>query len=260
MPSTFALFVPQWKDLIWEASLSMTNPDSEWPVTNLQDNDPANLAKATGLETDITITLSGAFTVVLAAVLNSNATIASISNGAGLNEPFVVPSRTVSGKQRNMWRDLTGVEDTEDDEFVIHLEKAGSDPVQAGRLVLGIELKEFTCSPNPEISVIRPGGVRVPTRLGSRGRRVSPVTPKRNFLATFEDLADRATVEDLEEYANGLDRGFLLIPDRTIAASRQDCQWMEPSEDGHRLTHQGGKMVLRLPLEEISQGAPPSPD
>lgn len=251
--SAYSLYALPTDDLIRTAALSMSTEDSAYPITNVQNEDPADTAKSTTTSTVVTITVPSSTPRALS-IINTNATSIVLTNAAGMaSQAQIVPSRTVDGKQINGFKDMDGVLLRTSTVFTLTMSKTGTSPLEVGRIVLVTALRELVWLPNVEFGIARPGAVRNRTRLGSVARRLSP-TWKRSGTGQFLDVSELANLRAWEAAGNGLGYGALLIPDRRV----NDAWFVQPAEDGVKWTGGDAQIDLKLALEEISMGLPPA--
>jgi len=247
-------------DVIWTATLTATNADALYPVTNVKNNDPSDTFRSTTTSTVITITLAGNITALMLFLGNTNYTTGTLANASGLSASFVFPSRTTDGKARNGWLDLRGLGNTTDDVFTLTLSKSGTAKGELGRIVLAVDLQEPElviqgAGPSPVFGIKRPGMVENVTRLGSTFRRASPTSAR--FVRASSIVAEFLTLwQQLDAECLGLNRGFLFIPDEDdndawfAQLTMKDLEWTVDIPDV--------LIPVSLTIEEISMGLPPS--
>ncbi|MGE3175924.1 MAG: hypothetical protein AB7O32_00525 [Vicinamibacterales bacterium] len=237
-------------DLVWTATVSMTDEDADYPATNVQHWNPARLAKATASSTTVTIDCSGNVTPVAVALINTNATSAAISNAAGLNQAITIPALEADGQRIHGWQSLIGLSNVTDDIFDIDLSRP-SGVVTIGRIALVVQVYDVNWVPGHVVGIDRPGNVALRTRLGTvivhdAGIRV------RSVDATF-DLAEDAPVwRGLERSAKGEALPFLFIPDDT----QNDAWWVRLDPSFRERSGLPGFMSLPRRMTELSSGPP----
>jgi hypothetical protein len=253
--SAYSLYAPPWTDIVREAALVAGDDDPAYPVTNAQNDDTADTAKALGLTDTIEVPVVGdPVEAIAAAVFNTNATEPIVvRSDDGLEEEIAIPDRTPDGKQRNGWIYLGDKTGRTSDKFYFDLAKTGSAVLEYGRLLIVTALLELVWLPLPEFGFTRPGALRNRTRLGKVHRRLSPVAAPRTGMGQFVDIDELDALLNLEAASNGLGQGFLLIPDRR----KNDALFVQCGEDALRWRGGDSQIDLRLPLEEISMGLPP---
>lgn len=247
-------------DVIWDASLSATNEDAEYPVTNAQNNDPADTFKSTTTSTTIDIDLAFSVTVVGLMLANTNWTAGTLSSDGGTISALTFPSRTTDGKARNLGLDLRGLSNRTDDHFELALSKSGSSVGELGRICLVTEWQEphiviQGAGSSPAFGIRRPGMVENVTRLGSKFRRPSPTSTR--FVRASSIEADQLSLwQQLDAENLGLNRGFLFIPDEDendawfAQLTMGDLSWTVDIPDI--------LIPMSLTIEEISMGLPPA--
>jgi hypothetical protein len=250
-------------DAIWPAVLTMSNEDSEYPVENIQNNDAADTAKATGTSTTIDIDIPFVtITPVGVMIANTNATTGTLESSAGPMGTFTFPSRTPDGKQRNGWIDLRGLNVT-DNHFEIDLSKSGGPPVEVGRICLvtawqAPEVLVAGAGQSPTFGHRRPGQIENVTKGGVTHRRTAAwAAPRRVTISCF-DVATLAILQQLEAESNGLGRGFLLVPNEDVndawfaQCAFEDFEYVqEQPDDGAEL------FPVKMTIHEIAMGLPP---
>jgi hypothetical protein len=253
-------------DLVWDATLTMSNEDADYPVENIQNNDPSDTAKSTTTSTTVQIDISGGNQTVVGLFLgNTNFTTGALSSTAGAIGSFVFPSRTPDGKQRNGWLDLRGLSNVTEDHFEIALSKTGSIAGELGRVCLVTAwqapkvLVEGAGTP-PVFGRIRPGQVENISRGGVTNRRVSPWAAIRKLMASTHESDTRDILDQLEAECLGLNRGFLLVPNEDsndawfAQCEMADLEWAQNYPDGVT----DGMFPMRMTFLELSMGLPPA--
>lgn len=242
-------------DLIRTAALVATNEDPDYPVTNVQDDDPSNTFKATGTSSVITATVTSS-TPVAFAFVNTNMAAGALTNGGALvSQAQTVPSRTVDGKQRNGWKNITGVAARTSTTFIFTISKTGSAPLEIGKILLLAAIRDVLWLPKVNYSLKRPGSVRNTTRLGAISRRLSPVAAPRIAAGKVNRASELATLLDLEASSNGLGYGFFLVPDR----DENDAWFCMPTEDAAKWMRENSTIAeIEFAAQELSMGLPPA--
>jgi len=227
--------------------LSMTNPNADtiYGVANLLHDNPARLTKASGVSTAITIPLPADVTLVGVTLHNTNATTASITSGAGLNQVITVPAVDLDGQRLGARYLFTGIEvGLTDDGFVVNLSRAAG-VVHIGRIALWLVATDVNWEPGRDYGVVRPGDVRHTTRLGtvvhdSQGLR------QRWWEMTFTLAEDATVYRGLEASSQGAVLPFPLIPDELV----NDAAWVyTPDAYKEKLTVPGRASIGRRFLE-----------
>lgn len=252
-------------DVIWDATLSSSQEDSDYPVANAQNNKTDDTAKSTsGTAFTIEVDLAAPVTVVAAFVGNTNATGGSLISDGGTIGSFTFPSRTPDGKQRNGWLDTRALPHVTDDHFEFVLSKSGSPKLEVGRLCLVVELQapevlvEGAGSP-PVSSRMRPGQVENVSRGGTTWRRPVPWAPIRSLTISTLTADARAILDQLEAESNGLDRGFLFIEneDENDAWFAQ-CEFVPFEFSKNQPDDVAEIEPVRMKIVEIAMGLPPA--
>lgn len=256
--SAYSLYAPPWRDVVRTGTLTAGDADAEYPVTNAQNDDAMDTAKANGTSDTIEVVPEdGAVEAIAAGVINTNAeTEIGIRSDDGLDEVIDVPTRTRDGKQRNGWIYLGDKTGRTSDKFYFDLAKGGAAQLEYARLIIVTELLELLWLPLPEFGHTRPGSVRNRTKGGAVFQRLTPWASVRNGIGQFLDLDQLQALLDLEAAANGLGQGFLFIENRL----KNDAQFVRVGEDALRYRGGDSHVDLRLPLEEIAMGLPPEMD
>lgn len=230
-------------DLIWAAGLSMTNEDPDFPVENIQTDDPALLAKSTTTTTTITITTPSA-TPVAIALFQTNATSASL-NG----DPIPIPATELDGQRKHGWLNMTGSPAGTGTTWTLVLSRA-SGVVFIGRVVLVTALYELPLKYGLEMGRLRPGDIEARTRLGSLNRVTAGIRT-RWARGVVDIIEAEDLMRDLEASAQGTQLPFLFIPD-------------ENTNDAWFVTYTANDFRMRYPdydvrevpfaVEEVSNG------
>lgn len=238
-------------ELVRQASLSMTNQDGTFPVTRAQSDNPAQLAKATTNATVVTVNCGGNVTPVGVAIINSNATSASISNAAGLNQAITIPALDAEGQRVHAWKDLTGLASRTDDIFDITLSRP-SGILTFGRLVLVVAWKDVNWpAKGPAFDVQRPGTRSMITDLGTEVIHYAGIRT-RSAEATFDLAEDAAMWRSLDQSGQGSNRPFLLIPDITV----NDAWWVRQPVGFRERPGEPGFTEIARRFQELSSGPP----
>lgn len=205
MANPLPLFAPPSVDLIWDASLAMTDEDPDFPVENLQTDSPALVAKSTSNTTTITITTPSA-TPVAIALINTNAETASL-NG----DPIAIPATELDGQRRHAWLNMTGSPAGTGTTWTLVLSRT-SGAVWIGRVVLVTALSDLPLKYGLTIGRQRPGDIEIVTRLGSVVRVGAQIRTR--WASGVVDVIESETMlEALEASAKGSLLPFLFIPD-----------------------------------------------
>ena len=251
MPARLGKVALPGNDLVWSAALtsSASTADLDYLVGNLQQRDPAKVHKASGNATTVRAVHAGTRTPVAVFLFNTNATAASITNPAGLNQAIPLPSRDLDGQRRHAWLDLDGLANVTDDEHSLVL--STTDPILfIGRIALVTELNDvnYSATNPPRIGRTRPGNTVVRTRLGSLVVNDAGIRTRwAEFSIELEE--DRALWENLDASAKGAMVPFPYVP----FADTNDAWWVTlPDDFSTRLRLPMTEIPIRL--EELSSG------
>lgn len=196
------------EDAVWGATVSMSDedPDPLHAVEMLQDRDPATTAKTdTASTTTITITTSS-ITPVAIALINTNATTASL-NG----DPITIPALDLEGQRVHGWLDMRGSPMASGTVWTLVLTRP-SGVVWIGRVCLVTALHELNLKYGYERGRDRPGDIEITTRLGSN--IYHSATIRTNWAQGVIDLhEDEALLSDLDLAGLGKTHPMLYIPD-----------------------------------------------
>lgn len=249
-------------DVIWDATVSMTNEDTEFPATNAQTNDPSDTSKSTTTSSTYSIHVpAGAVTVVGLGLINTNYTTGTLASGTGSIGSFVFPSFTPDRKARNGFLDLRGLSHCFDDDFTIALSKTGTAVGELGRICLVTEWQapEVLITTPPVYGRRRQGEIENVSRGGVTWRRPVPWAAMRRISATTQDADTKDILDQLEAESRGLNRGFLLVPNEDL----NDAWFAQVSLDDFEHTQEfpddvtDGVFPLRMTFLEIAMGLPP---
>lgn len=190
-------------DLIWDAALSMSNEDPDFPVENLQTDNPAKLAKSTTNTTTITITTVSA-TPVAVALIQTNAETATFEG-----QSVAIPSLDLDGQRIHPWLVPVGLSAATSRQLVL---SRASGPVWIGRVAMVTALEPLNLKYGLKFGRLRPGDISVTTRLGSENKVGAQI--RRRWAAGAVDTIESETMlEQLEASGKGALLPFLFIPD-----------------------------------------------
>ena len=257
-PAYFAL--PSVEKYGTVSSITATNINSLYPLSNSQGNDPADTTKSTSITTVISMVFPSDITPVAYMVANTNATSISLSNGAGMTaQAITIPSRTGDGQILNGWKNMIGVSSATDDVWTLTLPKSGSEVLEFGRVCIVTSLYNagviWGSGQGPKIGIERPGQVENVTRLGTVWRAQSGVQ-FRTFSGQVRRTTHLANFQALEALANGSGTGFMFIPD-----FQANEAWFARLTDQSRYAWQRQSehvATFGLDIAELCMGAPPS--
>lgn len=254
-------------DLIWDATLTMSDEDPDYPVENVQNNDPSDTAKANGTSTTIEVDISGGNQTVVGLLLaNTNGTTGSIESAGGAIGAFTFPARLPDGKLKNGWLDLRGLPNVTEDHFEIDLSKTGSAVLEIGRICLvtawqAPEILVAGAGTPPTFGHRRHGQVENLTKAGASHRRIVPWAKRRHLSCATKVAATLAILQQLEAENLGLGRGFALIPNEDendgwfADLALTDFAWVQDEpDDGAQI------FPVQITFHEIAMGLPPGPD
>lgn len=192
-------------DAVWAASVGMSNEDAEYPAVNIQNADPADVAKSTTNTTTITIT-TASITPVAIAIINTNATTATI-NG----DTIAIPGLELDGQRVHGWLDMRGSPSGAGTSWTLVLSRA-SGVVWVGRVCLLTDIHELNLRYGLQVGRKRPGDVQIATRLGSLIKHGAQIRT-RWARGEVNLIEDESMLKALEASAKGSLLPFLFIPD-----------------------------------------------
>lgn len=231
--------------------LAVDNPsaDPRYGVANLLLDDPSYTVRASGASMAVTIPLGVDVTLVRASVHTTNATTASITSGAGLNAPIVIPDLDSDGQRLGGSVDLSEETGTTDDQFVVNLSRV-SGIVEVGRISLWTAARDVNWESGRDEGIDRPGDVAIPTRLGVILHAPQEIRVRWWDMA-FRLLEDAAMWRELTRSSKGPLFAFPLIPDVTI----NDCAWVH-NPDPYTERREDPFVNIPRRFRELVQGPP----
>lgn len=179
-----------------------------YPVANISDRLAHTVAKSVGTTITYQAVFSGAKTLQAVALVNTNATAVTLTNGAGLSQALTIPTTPEDGLPLDPWIDLRGLGSTSSTTWTIAL--TGPTGVALGDWLLiqtlhtmpirwiGLEETEAHRAIVHETDY----GVRLKLGLGVRQRAVQGNVVLESF---------RASLLALQRDAEGPRRSFLLV-------------------------------------------------
>lgn len=192
-------------DLITTATLSASDDDSEYPITNAQNQNPAHLAKGVANTLTVTITTPSA-TPVAIALIQTNAETATFQGDA-----ITIPALDSEGQRVHPWLDMRGSPWGAGTSWSLVLSKA-SGVVFIGRICLVVDLHELNIRYGYDVGRVRPADVEITTRGGSILYHSFGVRTK--WAQGVCDLHDdEALLSSLDVSAKGKTFPMLFIPD-----------------------------------------------
>jgi hypothetical protein len=238
-------------DVVTLATVSCPTDDPEYPIENVQDFDPANVAKSTGTSMEITITTSSV-TPVAVALINTNAETATIEGPAPIviPAPITIPALELDGQRVHGWLDMRDNPPTGTTFTIVLSRSAGV--VWIGRICLVTSLQDLNLRYGLEMGRRRPADIVIPTRGGSLIKHGYQIRT-RWAKGEVNLVENEATLKQLEANAKGVQVPFLFIPDEAtndawyVSFAANDFKWGYPDYD-----------VRPIPLafEELSGGPP----
>lgn len=197
------------------ATISVTAgaADASYPATNVNDGKSHSVVRSTGTSITLRATFGASKTLEAVALINTNATGATLTNGAGLNESITIPTTPEDGLPLDPWIDLRGLANTGSTTWDIAL--TGPSGVGLGELLLietlrdlplqyGLKQRDLHRCSLQETDY----GVRLKYSMGVRRRSVA------GGAILTETL--RAALLSLQRDAFGPYSEFLLIPDADV--------------------------------------------
>lgn len=193
-------------------TVSAGSAEALYPVANLSDRKAHTVAKSTGSSISFLATFAGSKTLQAVALINTNATAATLTNGAGLNLAIPIPTVPADTLGIDPWVDLRGVSLTGSATWTIAL--SGPTGVALGEWLLVETARVMPLlwagleEPEAHRAIIHPTdyGVRNKLPLGVRQRAIRGATLAESF---------RPDLLALQRDAQGAAGNFLLVPDHT---------------------------------------------
>lgn len=237
-------------DLVRSATLSMTNEDPDFPVENAQDDDPGLPAKATLPETVITITLPVANEPEVLVIINHNLEGATVvlANGVGFSESVTVPDRTRSGLCINIFFDMRGLANRNDDAWTLTVTGASAD-VAFGRIILAASVEQLFVE--KDSLKIRPDHLTsepLRTFFGKTLKFDKAVRQRAASLA-LRTIEDQAVIAAAEEAAHGKVVPWVFVPDEDV-----NDAWFVEFESVDWSYIDGAQRPASASVREISMG------
>lgn len=231
-------------DAVWLGSVSMSNQDAAYPATNVQNADPADVAKSTTTSTTITITTTSTAAVAIA-LINTNATTATVNGNA-----VTIPALDADGQRVHGWLDRRTTPITATT-WTIALSVV-SGVVWIGRIVIVSAIYELPFKYGLQLGRLRPGDVEMRTRRGSVIRHGAQIRTR-----TAQGSVDLDTLEPvlrgLEESSKGSLLPFLFIPDEAT----NDAWWVTFRANDFAVTYANIDVrEIAVAFEELSSGPP----
>lgn len=226
------------------ASFSMTNEDADYPAANLEDANPAKVAKSTTTSTTITVTTSN-LSVKAVALFNTNAVTATVE-GVGVT----IPSVDVDGQRIHGWLDRRTSPLGPTTTWDIVLGRV-SGAVWIGHIALLTDLDPLNLKYGLQVGRKRPGDTRHETRLGAvivTGQQI-----RTRWAKGVVDLEeDETQIRNMEASAKGGVLPFILIPDEAT-----NDAWLVRFASEFQLTYSNyGVREMPLSFDELSSGPP----
>jgi hypothetical protein len=236
------LFARPADDIYTLATLTLSNPDPAYPISNTLIPDPAIVAKSLEQTTDLHITVLEPAQVVGVALINTNAQIADIDG-----VPIPIPGYEFGGlgPRLNPWCRLT----LDSSEFEITLTH-GDDPIWIGNVLLLVALRPFNLRYGLQFGTIRPGRTVMTTRLGTKLIHDAGIR-QRTAKGLVDLREDEDTLRSLEANARGSLLPWLFIPDETI----NDAWYVRFQNDEYTWTYPTYDVSeIPITIEELSPG------
>lgn len=198
------------------ATISVTagTADSAYPASNVNDKLAHTVVKSTGTSIALRATFGASKTLQAVALINTNATGATLTNGAGLNQTITIPTTPEDGHQLDPWIDLRELANTSSTTWDIAL--TGPSGVGLGEWLLVETLRDLpirwglTETDQHAISLQETDyGTRLKYSMGVRRRKVAGDL-------VLKSTAIRNDVRSLARDAQGAFYSFLLLLDDGI--------------------------------------------
>lgn len=235
-------------------TVSQTANDTAYPASNVQNNNPGDVAKSTATSTVYTITGAAPVTIEGFCIFNHNlegATV-TLTNGVGYSQVIAIPARRSSGAVVNAWLDCRGHANPTDDVWTLTITGAAAN-IQIGRLYLvstWYELPhQWDIAWEDERILVDPYETfyrhKVPYDTLTNQRRAKG---KVVSAAAFDDLYD------LYHAAKGRVTPWVMIPDYSV----NDALYVQFTTPALQWRKQAPNYTpVELQIEEASAGPPP---
>lgn len=195
-------------DIIWAASLSMTNQDSAYPITNAQGVAPVPPAKSTTTTTTITITpAGGAGTPIYLSLHGTNA-----ASGTFEGHTITFPGTEADGQRLNPRLDLRLLAVSSPYTLVL---TSASGVVKVGRICLVSAVYPLNVVYGWQTGRRRPGEITVTTRLGTVITHSADIRT-RWAKGVVNLSSDEVILKAIDAGAWGTYKPFMLIPDEAV--------------------------------------------
>lgn len=236
--------LPSW-DLSLTAVVGANTPDLEYPPSNLQDGDPANVAKSSTNSITFTFTTASA-SIVAAALINTNATSATV-NGVAVT----IPSLDLDGQRVHGWLDRRTNPIGPSTTWTVVLSRA-SGVVWIGAIALLTDLEELPLLYGLELGVRRPGDVIIRTRLQSLVKLPQQIRTRwAKGALSLEEIVP--FMVQLEKSAQGPINSFVFIPDE----AQNDAWYVSFDSDDFSVGYPDyGVRAMPFRVTELSGGPP----
>jgi hypothetical protein len=224
--------------------------DADYPVTNLNDRKAHSVCRATGTSLHVRATFAAPVTLEGIHLVHTNATDATLSNGAGLGQALDIASTPLDGLPLDPWKDLRGLANRTSTTWDLTL--TGPSGVGLGELVLIQTLRSMPfqwglSDGNQHRMSLKETdyGVRLKYTMGVRQRVYSGSL----FLDSDSMMADLVA---LQRDARGAFYPFTFVPD----LDENDAVYVDLTVDTYAFTRvaPSAGQVSSLQLTEQQKG------
>lgn len=232
-------------DLIWDATLSMTNQDAAYPASNAQGMMPIPPAKSTTNTTTFTITPASGGTPVYLSLHHTNAMTGTFAGNA-----ITFPGVEADGQRLNPRLDLRLLAPGAGPWSLVLTRTSGV--VFVGRICLVTAVHGLNVAYGWQVGKRRPGEVTVETRLGSVIKHHADIRTRWG-KGVVNLSSDEAILKAIDAGAWGSYLPFMLIPDEAVNDA-WFCRFT--SSDFSSAVPNFDVRDIPVAVEELSMGPP----
>jgi hypothetical protein len=231
-------------DLSLTGSVSMTNEDDEYPAENIQDGDPANVAKSTTNTTTFTITTASS-SIVAAAAINTNAETVTVNA-----QSLTVPALDNDGQRIHGWLDRRTVPLGPTTTWTIVLTRS-TGVVWVGAIPLLEQIEELPLKYGLQMGRNRPGDEIIRTRLGSLIKHGQTIRTRWARGSVWDESP--SLLDQLEASSQGPILSFVFIPNEDV----NDAWYVAFDTDDYAVSyHTIDHQEIGFRVTELSGGPP----
>jgi hypothetical protein len=229
-------------DVWWDAGLTMSNEDDEYPVGNSQGVDPIPVAKSTTPTTTITATFPSA-TLAMLAIFQTNAETGTINGHA-----ITFPGLDDEGQRIHPFLDLRALGITTGSVTIVLSRASGV--VWFGRISLMTRVEALNVKYGFDVEGReRPGDEEIPTRRGSIIYGSAELRT-RWAQGVVDLIEDEAMLSTLDLSARGKRFPMLFIPDENV----NSAWWARQTNPYVRSVTNYDVRPTKLRFDELSCG------